>query len=318
MAAAAGEAGARVTGRRLWLVAAAVIAIAVLGAVTRNQLKVRRARQARADLQQQRQAEPATDAARRQALFDLLQPVALANCQLERFGEANDGGYLMCANLLGGVQAGYSYGISGYDQWGCDLSTRLKVAVHQYDCFDTTRPACPTGETIFHAECVGEAAGLLDGRSFDTVSRQLAANGDQSRRVALKMDVEGAEWRSLLVAPDDLLARIDQLAIEFHWAQDDQGFWRHEALHLAVIERLKQFFEIAHLHFNNASCIEGLEPFPTWAYEVLFVNKRLAVVDPAGKVTAPHPLDAPNIPSMPDCQPPSRVSINNRPRQAKP
>src|SRR5262245_15887939 len=56
----------------------------------------------------------------RQQLFDLLQPVALANCQLERFGEPHDGGYLMCRNLLEDVGAGYSYGISGYDQWGCD------------------------------------------------------------------------------------------------------------------------------------------------------------------------------------------------------
>src|SRR5688572_20190892 len=70
----------------------------------------------------------------RKAIFDLVQPVALANCDLKRFGEANDGGYLMCANLLEGVESGYSYGISGYDQWGCDVSTKLSVPVHQYDC----------------------------------------------------------------------------------------------------------------------------------------------------------------------------------------
>jgi hypothetical protein len=243
---------------------------------------------------------------RRQELFDMLQPVALANCQLERFGEANDGGYLMCANLLGGVQAGYSYGINGYDKWGCDISTRLDVPVHQYDCFNTSRPACPSGETVFHAECVGETAEIVDGRRFDTLSNQLAGNGDRSRRVALKIDVEGAEWRSLLFAPDEVLAQTDQLAVEFHWSKDDLGRWRHDDTHPAVVKRLKQFFEVAHLHFNNASCTENLEPFPTWAYEVLFVNKQLAVVDPGRKVAGPHPLDAPNIPSMADCQPTPR------------
>lgn len=50
---------------------------------------------------------------RRQALLEDLQPVALANCELKRFGESNDGGYLLCANLLKDVQAAYSYGISG-------------------------------------------------------------------------------------------------------------------------------------------------------------------------------------------------------------
>ena len=294
---------------RHWLVTAGVIAIvAMLGAVIWNQVEVDRDRQARAALMQQRheQARPPTELVRRRELFDLLQPVALANCQLERFGEANDGGYLMCANLLGGVQAGYSYGINGYDQWGCDISTRLNVAVHQYDCFNTTQPACPSGETVFHAECVGETAGIVDGRRFDTLSSQLAGNGDGSHRVVLKIDVEGAEWPSLLFAPDEVLARIDQLAVEFHWLKDDEGRWRQDDNYLAVVRRLKQFFEVAHLHFNNASCTEDLTPFPTWAYEVLFVSKPLAVVDPTREVAGPHPLDAPNYPSMADCQPTPR------------
>lgn len=93
------------------------------------------------------------DGVARMQLFEELQPVRLANCTLERFGETHDGGYLMCANLLGAVASGYSYGISGYDQWGCDISGRFGVSVHQYDCFDLTRPACPNGNTLFHQEC---------------------------------------------------------------------------------------------------------------------------------------------------------------------
>ena len=49
----------------------------------------------------------------RQELFDEVQPVALETCQLERLGEANDGGYLVCGNLLGSVEAGYSYENAG-------------------------------------------------------------------------------------------------------------------------------------------------------------------------------------------------------------
>src|SRR5919108_1202396 len=57
---------------------------------------------------------PATEEQRiRDRLFELLQPVTITNCRLERFGEANDGGYLLCGNLLRDVKSGYSYGISG-------------------------------------------------------------------------------------------------------------------------------------------------------------------------------------------------------------
>lgn len=293
------------TKRRLWLVLASVTAIvAVL--VVRNQIKVYRGRQARAALMQQRHPvvpEPAEVVQRRQALFELLQPVAISNCQLERFGEDHDGGYLMCGNLLGGVGSGYSYGINGYDQWGCDISRKLNVPVHQYDCFNTTQPSCRAGETIFHAECVGDRTETADGRVFDTVRNQLAKNGDSSKRIVLKIDVEGAEWDSLLAVPDEILQQIDQLAVEFHWAEDEQFRWVDPDKYIRVVRRLKEFFEVGHIHFNNSSCIGDLRPFPTWAYEVLFVSRRLAVVDRSRKAHGLHPLDAPNNPSLPDCQP---------------
>ena len=234
----------------------------------------------------------------RQAIFDLVQPVALSNCSLERFGEPHDGGYLMCANLLDGVAAGYSYGISGYDGWGCQISARLQVPMHQYDCFDTTQPSCPNGKTVFHAECVAEVAKTEDGRLFDTMQNQFAKNGHAGRSLVVKMDVEGAEWDSLLHAPDSTLQAIDQLAIEFHFVNEDRF--------VKTLQRLKQFFHVAHLHYNNVSCVEGLDPFPVWAYEALLVNKRIGIVDEARAVSLPHPLDALNNPALPQCVPPGR------------
>jgi hypothetical protein len=272
-------------------IAVAIVIVATLALVARNQIKVYRNRQARAALLQQREA-----------LFDALRPVTLANCELERFGEPHDGGYLMCGNLLEGVESGYSYGIAGYDQWGCDISTRLDVPVHQYDCFDTRQPACPSGHTVFHTECVGEAPRTIEGRAFDTLANQFAKNGDRSKRIALKIDVEGAEWDSFLSAPDGVFERIDQMIVEFHWLRDGSG-WRHDERYLRAVQRLEQFFYIAHLHFNNMGCVEGLHPFTTWAYEVLFVNKRLTRVAAPRGAGRLHPLDAPNDPTVEDCQP---------------
>jgi hypothetical protein len=234
----------------------------------------------------------------RQTLFELVQPVALANCQLERFGEPHDGGYLMCANLLDEVAAGYSYGISGYDGWGCDISTKRRVRVHQYDCFDTRQPSCSGGDTLFHSECIADVSKIEEGRPFDTMQSQIAMNGDAGKRLVVKIDVEGAEWDSLLHASDATLESIDQLAIEFHYI-DEERF-------VKVLQRLRRFFHLAHLHYNNVSCAKGLDPFPVWAYEALLVNKRIGVVDESGTVSLPHPLDALNNPELPDCLPPGR------------
>ncbi len=277
--------------RRALILALAVVAAITSALVVRNQIKVHQNRQKRIAQAEARQTQLT-------ALFRALQPVALANCTLERFGEPHDGGYLLCANLLDGVQAAYSYGISGYDKWGCDVSTRMKVRVHQYDCFNSTRPVCDGGDSVFHDECVGPVTTVEEGRPFDTILNQLAKNGDDGKRIVLKMDVEGAEWDSFLQAPDELFRLIDQMAIEFH-GSDEEKFLR-------VVRRLKQFFHVANLHFNNYSCRSGLEPFPSWAYEALFVNKRLGVVDAGRRAEIPHPLDAPNDATAGDCQAPAR------------
>lgn len=283
------------------------IVVPTVGLIVRNQIKVQRGREMRAALMRQRhppEAQPAAVVRQREALFRMLQPVMLANCELERFGETNDGGYLMCGNLLGDVEAGYSYGISGYDGWGCEISRTHDVPVHQYDCFNTTRPLCLFGDTIFHEECVGDTTRTVDGRFFDTVKNQLARNDDRTDRIVLKIDVEGAEWASLLAAPDDVLRQTDQMAVEFHWAENDALDWANDERYLRLVARLRAHFEVAHIHYNNTSCVEDLSPFPSHAFEVLFVNKRLAVVSsPARNAIVPNPLDAPNNPALAECVP---------------
>jgi hypothetical protein len=176
------------------------------------------------------------------------------------------------------------------------------VPVHQYDCFDPGRPSCSGGTTVFHDECIGpQRRRDLAGRPFDTLENQIARNGDGSNHVVVKIDIEGAEWDSLLDAPAAVLERIDQLAIELHGVGLEK--------HLAVVRRLKEFFHVAHVHFTNLACGRGTDPFPAWAYEVLFVNKRIAAAQ-GTRPWGPHALDAPNDPRRPDCQlPTSRWSV---------
>jgi len=231
----------------------------------------------------------------REALFAEFQPVALANCEFERIGGSNDGGYLVCGNLLARGQAAYSYGIANTDVWGCSVSARLEIPVHQYDCFDTRAPACGAGAAVFHAECVGPARLTAEGRLFDTVEAQVVRNGDSGKRLIVKMDVESAEWPSLLATPDSVLSQIDQLTMEFHSVNDP--------LNLDTIRKLKRFFYVVNIHHNNAACDPALAPFPSWAFQVLLVNKNLGVLDTARtSPPGPNPLDAPDDSMRPDCQ----------------
>ena len=236
------------------------------------------------------------DRAVRQALFDELRPVALANCRLERFGSPNDGGYLLCGNLSNGVESAYSYGIGPRDDWGCDVSKRFGVAIHQYDCFDPGRPSCDSGRFDFHDECVAGSPRTEKGERFDTLENQIAANSDTGRRLLVKIDVEGAEWEALLATPDAVLERIDQMPMEMHGVNEERI--------LEVVRKLKRTFYVVNLHVNNWSCAQGFEPFPGAVFQVLLVNKRVGVVDPSAPSPPPRsPHDAPDNPKGPDCQP---------------
>src|SRR6185503_1760686 len=119
--------------RRRWVAAAFIAIAAVLSGIT----VFRRTTSGPADASRSRAATT------RSVLFAEIQPVRITDCDLQRFGEPHDGGYPLCAHLLARVKAGYSYGISGYDGWGCDVSRRLRIRVHQYDCFDLREPSCP-------------------------------------------------------------------------------------------------------------------------------------------------------------------------------
>ena len=238
---------------------------------------------------------PLTVSEVRTALFDELRTVTLSNCALKRYGSANDGGYLMCENLFDGVQSAYSYGIDREDNWGCEISRQLGVVVHQYDCFTPHRPVCDKGRFVFHDECVGATKETRDGQPFDTIPSQIARNGDAGHRLLVKVDIEGAEWDSLMATPDAVLERIVQMPMELHGTD--------EAKFVEVVRRLKQHFYLVNLHFNNFACTSTIQPLPAWAFQVLWVNKRVGVLDPKGPSPAPmSPLNAPDNPGGADCQ----------------
>ncbi len=234
----------------------------------------------------------------RNALLNELRTVTLKNCTLARYGNDNDGGYLMCGNLAQGIQSAYSYGIETEDTWGCQVSREFKVPIHQYDCFTDFRPACEGGQFMFHDECVGATQETVKGQPFDTLTSQIARNGDTGKPILLKMDIEGAEWDSLRATPDDVLDRIVQMPMELHGTD--------EAKFVEGVRRLKQKFYLVNLHFNNYGCGAASAPLPSFAFQVLWVNKNVGTLDPEGPSPAPmSPLNRPDKPGGEDCQLPA-------------
>ncbi len=82
------------------------------------------------------------------------------------------------------------------------------------------------------------------------MANQIARNGDTGRRLLLKIDVEGAEWDSLMATPDAVLDAIEQMPMELHGVD--------EVRFLELVQRLKTRFYLVNLHFNNFGCTAGV------------------------------------------------------------
>ena len=141
---------------------------------------------------------------------------------------------------------------------------------------------------------MGLSARTIDGRPFDTIASHLEKNGDVGKRIVVRMDVDGAEWRSLAGAPEHVLNAIDQMAVVFHDVENPSF--------MDTARRLDEFFYVAHVHQNADSlsqCRPGYDPFPGPAFTALFVNKRIAVADPWVNARDPSGLGAAGIAHCP-------------------
>lgn len=229
-------------------------------------------------------------------ILKLIAPVSLKNCNLKRFGSAYDGGYLLCAQELSKVESVYSYGIEGRDEFGCEVAKFTNSIVHQYDPFDTRAPQCYGAIAQFSPIGIaGKKTTDNNNRKFDTFASHVNSNNDIGKKLLLKMDVEGAEWESLLNTPDSLLKNCQQIVVELH------ELYTNNKLVIPVLNKLAKYFHVAHLHANNCCCTSN--NISSSVVEVTYVNKDIFYIDESQTLpmTLPHQFDQKNVITKEDC-----------------
>lgn len=234
-----------------------------------------------------------------------LRPVTISNCNLERLGVRNDGGYVACQFDIDHPEAAFSYGIEGRDSWGCHAAKNYGVPIFQYDPFDAHSPPCNEDQPLnqFYAIGIaGETYTDASERRFETFRDSLNSH-ELTGNVVVKMDIEGAEWRSLERAFEDgSYKKISQLIIEVHDLLTDD---KEEAKLIGkVLKSLHENFYIVNLHTNNYTCASSKAALPAGVIEIAYVNRNLPnlQLEPGVLPQFPHELDSPNHPDLPDCQ----------------
>jgi hypothetical protein len=221
----------------------------------------------------------------------LLQPHDASGVAKRRFGGEQDGGYVMLDDF-GAARIALSFGVGNDVSWDADMAARgLRVLQ-----FDHTVQGPPQQHANFVFQRT-RVVGASPQQGDTTLDRILAADGEGD--VIAKMDVEGFEWEILAQAPSASLARLRQIALEFH---DVRSFgdraWRDKAL--AALTNLNKTHVCVHIHGNNwgTFAVVGGIPFPE-AFEATFARRSDHTFEPS-TASLPTDLDRPCNPRVPD------------------
>lgn len=209
-----------------------------------------------------------------------------------RVGNTNDGGYVMLDDFQEEGIA-YSFGICDDVTWDRAMAER-GYEVYMYD---HTINGLPEEHPAFHFFRKG-IAGETCRAELDTLEHYIHANHHEAEQhMILKMDVEGAEWESLLACPEEVLQSFDQIVLELHdliLHPDAQG----EGI-LRTLAKLNETHALVHLHANNYSNeyqIDG-RIFAD-VVEVTYARRAIYDCEPGGE--AYTEWDAPCCPMLPE------------------
>ena len=225
-------------------------------------------------------------------LFKSFRPCAVCK-EFRRFGELNDGGYLMCMDHLRGISAAYSVGVEHHDEWSLQVQEVLQVPVYQLDCtVDRAAQNC-AGCTFLKRCLVGaDQEFSMPAWTLSQVLQNTEHAEAPARSLLAKIDIEGSEWPALASAEVSALSKFTQLVVEFHSLDRvDQ-----HATYLKAMQRLQLAgFRVVHLHGNNWAQMFDLSGFSLPdVVEVTFDSQ--APASACAEVQDFLPLDRPNNP----------------------
>jgi hypothetical protein len=230
-----------------------------------------------------------------------LAPADIEGGQFVRIGRDYDGGYIMLDGF--GSQttdAAFAFGV------GRDASWEAQVADRGIDVymFDHTVEQPPMRHQRCHFVPLG-VTGTKRSERLRTLERLVSDHGmSESKRLMLKMDIEGAEWDVLEQASSSTLDQFTQIVIEFHRLV--RAVYRERELErvIRVLRKLNITHQCVHVHGNT-----NVPRPPVWlgnlvlpdALEVTYVCRR----DFTGRMRPntryfPTALDQPSHPGRPD------------------
>lgn len=204
-------------------------------------------------------------------LIEKLYPYKV-DTDLIRIGPKGDGGYLV-PNDLEGIIACFSPGVdltSGFEEDCFNLGMQIFLADRSIE-----KPNLNLSSDKYNFLC--KYVGWTNNEDFITIDEWVnSAEIDKNSDLLLQMDIEGAEYFTVLNMSDSILNRFRIIIIEFHQLHNlwNSGFY---TLAIEVFNKILQTHTCVHIHPNNNKGIDsqlGIE-IPRLAEFTFLRNDRI-------------------------------------------
>jgi hypothetical protein len=180
----------------------------------------------------------------------LLTPVEFPD--LQRYGGRYDGGYILSKRLTDESDTVYSLGVGPVDQcisFDKEMAQNQKT-VYLYDgsvnFWDNRK------EFFFKKE-------FIDSQKLEKIVSE--NNHFEKTNILLKMDIEGAEFETIINSNEDVFKHFNQFTVEVHdilfssQVEDLEYIKQNsrEEMKFAFFEKINKFYNLVHIHGNNYS-----------------------------------------------------------------
>jgi len=228
------------------------------------------------------------------ALLERLRPVSNGH-PLIRVGGPSDGGYLV-PNDFEGIQECFSPGSNLL--WSFEKSLQAQFGIRSYMC-DTLdqKPVDLTEFQEFTPRWVGPYS---DGQKFISLGDWIKSSSKTTGDLILQMDIEGAEFQTLLSLSTLELQRFRIVVIEIHFLEALKNRWAFEMIYRPFFSRLLDLYDVVHLHPNNCCGIWSMGQIKYPRIIELTLHRKDRSTQNVNLPTTTNAQDIPSVPSNPD------------------
>ena len=213
-----------------------------------------------------------------------------------RLGPNADGGYVV-PDIIHRCDVCLSAGVADSIGFELDLFEKFAVPAHLADYSVSQPPGIPP-EFSFTKKFLAS----YPSATTMTLDEWIFEQNLDNKRIVLQMDIEGAEYETLLNISYEQLRSVDVLVLEIHGFERilSRAFY---PIVKALFDRLLTVFNVFHLHPNNAGSVaRGIKDWEIPSLiEITFVSKELCRERIPGQIPVlPLSIDYPNKPNLPD------------------